>query len=186
MTLCWWCCHAFDNDPLHLPYKYDAKREKFETTGHFCSWGCMKAFTLDKYGTTHGGIICMNIVVMRKKMTGNLKGITKAPNRYALKCFGGTMSIDEFRSITSDTYPIVTMPDESYRLQIVGTKTVLQEMVQQPTSKPNIGITNPTDKMAAINNSSTHNEPLRLKRPKPLKRDQNNLESSLGIVRKKK
>ena len=126
--------------------------------------------------------MCMNIVAMRKKMTGNLKGITKAPNRYALKCFGGTMSIEEFRVVTSDTFPIVTMPDESYRLQFVGAKTVLQE----PASKPNMGITNSTDKMAAINNSNTHNEPLRLKRPKPLKRDQNNLESSLGIVRKKK
>ena len=142
----------------------------------------MKAFTLDRHGVNHGSIICMNIVAMRKKMTGNLKGITKAPNRYALKCFGGTMTIDEFRAITSDTYPIVTMPDESYRLQTVGAKTVLQE----PASKPNMGITNPTDKMAAINNSNTHNEPLRLKRPKPLKRDQNNLESTLGIVRKKK
>ena len=122
---------------------------------------------------------------MRRQMTNNLGRITKAPDRYALKAFGGTMTIEEFRSVTSDTFPVVTLPDESYRIQTVGTKTVLQEIVA-PAPKSHHQEINTTEKMSAIQNSTTHNEPLRLKRPKPLKRDQNNLESTLGIVRRKK
>ena len=122
----------------------------------------------------------MNILTMRKQMTNELGRVTKAPDRYALKAFGGTLSIEEFRKVSADDFPIVTLPNETYRIQTVGTpKTVLQEMVSRPQ-------VDTTDKMTAIQNSNTHNEPLRLKRPKPLKRDQNNLESTLGIVRKRK
>ena len=182
MTLCWWCCHEFPGETLHLPYKHDPLRNKFQTTGTFCSWGCMKSFALDRYGTNHGGIMCMNILSMRKQMTGELGRVTKAPDRYALKAFGGTMTIEEFRTVSADAFPLVNLPNESYRIQTVGTKTVLQEAI---SNKPSME-SNAVDKMAAIQSSSTYNEPLRLKRPKPLKRDQNNLESTLGIVRKKK
>ena len=184
MTLCWWCCHEFPGDAFHVPYKHDVKRNKFQTTGTFCSWGCMKSFALDRYGTTHGGIVCMNIVTMRKQMTGELGRVTKAPDRYALKVFGGTLTIDEFRNISADNFPIVNLPNETYRIQTIGNKTVLQEAVT--VASKSIVDSNTAEKMTAIQNSSTHNEPLRLKRPKPLKRDQNNLESTLGIVRKRK
>lgn len=124
----------------------------------------------------------MNILTMRKQMTNQLGRVTKAPDRYALKAFGGTLSIEEFRNVSVDTFPVVTLPNESYRIQTVGApKTVLQEVVA--TTKQRMDT---IDKMAAIQNSNTHNEPLRLKRPKPLKRDQNNLESTLGIVRRRK
>ena len=124
----------------------------------------------------------MNILAMRKQMTGELGRVTKAPDRYALNAFGGTMAIEEFRTVSADTFPIVNLPNESYRIQTVGTKTVLHDMVSSKQSIDN----NAVDKMAAIRGSSTYNEPLRLKRPKPLKRDQNNLESTLGIVRRRK
>lgn len=185
MTLCWWCCNGFEGDALHLPYKHDEMRNRFHTMGVFCSWGCMKTFTIDRYGLSRGGIICMNIHAMRKQMTGHLSRITKAPDRYSLKEFGGTMDIEEFRSVTADTFPVVTMPDESFRIQMVGNRPFETRDVTQTIQKQPIGY-NQDDKMAAIQNSSSHNEPLRLKRPKPLKRDQNNLESTLGIVRKRK
>lgn len=183
MTLCWWCCHEFECDPLHLPYKHDVMRNKFQTTGIFCSWGCMKSFALDRYGTTKGSIVCMNILTMRKQMTKELGRVTKAPDRYALKAFGGTLTIEEFRNISADNFPIVNLPNEVYKIQTVGVKTVLHEAATIPK---NINESNSSDKMSAIQNSNTHSEPLRLKRPKPLKRDQNNLESTLGIVRKRK
>ena len=43
------------------------------------------------------------------------------------------------------------------------------------------------NKLDSINNSTGHNEPLKLKRNKPLKRDtENNLEKTLGLFTKKK
>lgn len=163
-----------------MPYKYDDKLDRFYSTGHFCSWGCCKSFALDRYGTNRGGIVSQVIAMKRLKMNGGKSIFTaKAPSRYNLEMFGGTMTIEEFRNISKDDYPIFQMPNEVYKIPIIETKNC-------NISHPARISTRIQDKMDEINQSSTHNEPLRLKRPKPLKRDQNNLETSLGIVRTKK
>ena len=166
MAWCWWCCHEFDSEPLKLPYTYDPMRDRFCTMGHFCSWGCMKTFNIDKNGVNKGGIIGGNIVIMRKKLYGVIGSIRCAPNRFDLKEFGGTLTIEEFRagSVTD-----------------VGPKNIIINEV--PVEPLRIPMKNST-KLSEISNCSGTNEPLRLKRPKPLKRDENNLEKSLGIVRK--
>ena len=64
---CWWCCHDFDTTPLSMPVRHDERRNTFHTSGNFCSWSCMKSFAIDKHGLTKGGLICGNIVMMRKK-----------------------------------------------------------------------------------------------------------------------
>jgi hypothetical protein len=182
MVVCWWCCHPYEGKTVHMPYKYDEKLKKFYTTGNFCSWGCCKAFALDRYGTNKGSIVSQNIALMR--LTMNPKSVirtSKAPSRYLLQMFGGDMTIDEFRNISKDDFPTFQLPNEVYMLPLVQKKAV-------PTTVPNVtkGVNDLQSKIDEINQSSTHNEPLRLKRPKPLKRDQNNLETSLGIVRMKK
>src|SRR6056300_1725774 len=94
---CWWCCHTFTNEPLKLPYHYDYLRNKYVTEGHFCSWSCMKSYAIDKYGLNKGGIICGNIITMRKKMYNLIGSVVMAPKRYMLKMFGGPLTIEEFR-----------------------------------------------------------------------------------------
>jgi hypothetical protein len=182
MVLCWWCCHPFECEPFHMPYKYDDMRKKFYTTGIFCSWACTKAFALDKYGVNKGSIISQNIALYRKRSTDNLQPLTPAPNRYCLKCFGGTMDIDEFRNVSSDNYPRIREPNSIYLPCEVVTKSFIKEQ-QSTTTYKNSNIRDLRDKMSEINNSKTTTETLRLKRPKPLKRDKNNLESMLGITR---
>ena len=56
MSWCWWCCHAFDGEPLQMPRRHDPMRNKFTTQGHFCSWSCMKAFAVDKFGVNAGSV----------------------------------------------------------------------------------------------------------------------------------
>lgn len=46
---CWWCCHPFEGTALSMPHKHDERRNKFYTSGNFCSWSCMKTYTIDKY-----------------------------------------------------------------------------------------------------------------------------------------
>ena len=167
MTWCWWCCHEFTSEPLKLPFKYDPMRDQFCTMGHFCSWGCMKTFNLDKNGVNTGGIIGGNIVIMRKKLYGVIGSIQCAPYRFMLKEFGGTMSIEEFRAgSTIDVGPI--------------NNSSINAVPAPPLKIP----MKTSTKLSEISNSVGTNEPLRLKRIKPLKRDDNNLEKSLGIVRK--
>jgi hypothetical protein len=68
----------------------------------------MKSFAIDKYGCSRGGLICGNIVMMRKKMYNQIGSVKAAPNRFKLKEFGGEMTIEEFRenqTIDKDIVP---------------------------------------------------------------------------------
>ena len=169
---CWWCCHPFDGQALHLPHKYDDMRKRFETMGNFCSWGCMKTFNLDT-NKTRAGVIGGNIVLLHKAMYGHVKSIKCAPNRFALKEFGGTLSIEEFRDSTVKVQ--VNMPNELYRIQDV----IIRNEVKFSSLKEQ------DDKFQEISRSTSSNDTLKLKRQKPLKREENNLEKSMGITRKK-
>ena len=172
---CWWCCHSFNSPVLHLPYKHDELRKRFETMGNFCSWGCIKTFNMD-HNKTRGGIIGGNIVMLHKAMYGYVKPIKCAPNKYALKVFGGTLSIDEFRAFSNSNGVVqINMPDELYRKQDV----IIRSEVKFSSD------TNENDKIQKISGSVTTNDTLKLKRQKPLKREENNLEKSMGITRKK-
>ena len=112
-----------------------------------------------------------NIIIMRKKLYNTVERIQAAPNRFSLVQFGGTLTIEEFRKgSTVDTGTAVNP------VEVSNNDTI--EFVKR------VHIVNNT-KLDDISYSRGVNEPLRLKRPKPLKRDENNLEKTLGITRKK-
>lgn len=151
---CWWCCHPFEWDSLHFPYAF--KSNVFYTTGHFCSWECMKAYAIEKNKL----IECEFISLMRKRMEGKLHPTRRAPSRYVLQLFGGSVSIDEYRK----GVPIVVkIPGEIYQEVSVST-TVHQSSSQQQVP--------------------LKEGDLKLKREKPLERTKCKLETSLGIIRK--
>lgn len=161
---CWWCCHECKGTPLSMPYKHDEKRDTFMTSGTFCSWSCMKTYALDTYGINRGSIICGNMIMMRRKIFGKLGSIKPAPKRFRLVQFGGDMTIEQFReNLLVDTNP----PDD---------------IQTEPVPNICVPIVSNTSKMYEIKSASGKNESLRLKREKPLKRDQNNLESVLGLI----
>lgn len=158
---CWWCCHPFTDEPLQLPYSYDDRRRKFSTLGNFCSWSCMKSYALDKYGVNKGSIICGNITLMRKRLYGKLETIKRAPNRFTLKVFGGDLTIDAFR-------------------ENAVKDTIVVNKIQTEAVKDNtIPFISNAKKMNEIKNT---NDGLVLKRTRPLQRNQNSLESALGLV----
>ena len=169
---CWWCCHTFESTPLSMPYKHDERRNKFYTAGYFCSWSCMKTYTIDKYGCNRGGLICGNIVMMRKKLFGKIGTIKKAPHRNKLEVFGGNMSIEQFRENN--------VKDEEIPVDTINTEPVPEITI------PIVANISNEKRLQDINRSSGNNETLRLKREKPLKRNQNNLETVLGLVIKTK
>jgi hypothetical protein len=125
----------------------------------------MKAYNLER---PNNGRTTMNIMIMRRKMYNSFGNIHIAPSRFRLQVFGGPMTIEEFRANqTVDTCEKTPIKEEPYRSMVINMKT------------------DSDDKMAQIAQSSGKNEPLKLKRAKPLRRDVNNLETTLGITRKK-
>lgn len=89
------------------------------------------------------------------------------------------MDIEEFRKVGADNFPHLQMPDSLHIIPHVVTKTTV-EPARMATAR------DIKNKMEEINNSTTTTETLRLKRPKPLSRDKNNIESMLGITRTSK
>ena len=158
---CWWCCHPFPGPSLHYPYKYDDRRRHFSTTGYFCSWECIKSYAMDTAGA-RAGEVQMNIALMRKQANNNKYISTRpAPKRLALKMFGGTLSIEEFRASTSNVF--VTMPWETHIIPIVASVA--------STLTRTLPVDGPKDDLV-------------LRRTKPLARAKSSLEASLGITRK--
>ena len=124
----------------------------------------MKSFALDKYGVNRGGIVCGNIVMMRRRMYNQSGHVKPAPCRFRLNVFGGDMTIEEFRrNQTVDTHEKVDVKSKPYKDNVIP-------------------FVSNTKKMDEIKNASSNNNALKLKRNKPLKRNHNNLESALGLI----
>lgn len=149
---CWWCCHPFEWESLHFPYTF--KSNIFYTTGHFCSWECMKAYAIDREKLEQ----CEYITLMRKRMEGKVVHTRKAPNKFSLEMFGGTMNINDFRIGKPH---VIKIPGEVFQ-----SHTVIQDV---------------TNKDSVLCSGGDN---LKLKREKPLERSKGKLETSLGIIRK--
>ena len=107
---CWWCCHNFDTVPLGMPVYYNHKIKKFSVRGVFCSFSCMLS-----YSNNTTGIIPKKYLInyLYKKLTG-VFGINfkEAPSKYTLKEFGGLLSIEEFRKLSTEnkSYKMIEYP----------------------------------------------------------------------------
>ena len=105
-TLCWHCCHDHGDHPIPMPLDYDERRRTYKVLGTFCSFACMTAYCRDSKMHAAMGKRGMAIFQLWREMTKSTSPkIPRAPPRQFLDVFGGTMSIDEFRSAsTSETY----------------------------------------------------------------------------------
>jgi len=111
--------------------------------------------------------------LMKMKACGRIESIWHAPKREALKCFGGKLSIEEFRSYGGKVEPpVVNWPFEKKYIPTIGLEH------RENSMSSNSG------KLKAIEDSSAVNDNFKLRREKPLARTTSKLESALGIVRK--
>jgi hypothetical protein len=106
--------------------------------------------------------------MMRRKLFDRISPIKKAPHRQRLQVFGGDLTIEQFR--------------ENNVIDVEKPKEISIEPLPQRV----IPIISNTKKLSDIKSASGKNETLRLKREKPLKRNDNNLETALGLIIKTK
>lgn len=182
--ICWWCVHDLPQRPcIHLPIKYDDKRKIFGTIGNFCSWACAKAYAINM-GSARAGEIQSFLALMRLQALGKHVPLWPAPKREALSCFGGTMTIDAFRSFGGRVEPPqVYYPYEKRFVPTIGCETASTRCT---TGSGAVSISSGGGRLKAIENSSSETDTLRLKRNKPLVRATSKLENALGIKRKGK
>jgi len=180
--VCWWCVHALPSgEPIHLPIKYETKLDRFSSIGNFCSWACAKAYALDMR-TSRSGEIQSFLAMMKRRATGKYTSTWPAPKREALKCFGGSMSIEEFRTYGDQVEP----PRVHYPFEKLYFASSITANGTTNVHASLGGAQKDAGKLRAIETAASETETLKLKRNKPLIRSASKLENALGIKRKEK
>jgi len=171
-TKCWWCKNCFNYPPVQLPEDY--YNETFFCIGHFCSFSCMKSYNLDK----NDSLLWKreSLINFLYYMTySEYKEIIPAPHWIILEEFGGNLSIEQFRensTINTKEYLILHPPLVSRQMQIEESYK-LNKLKEVSIDKVN-KIYSEIDSEYAI------------KRKNPIQSKQLNLETTMGLIKKKK
>ena len=171
-TKCWWCKNCFSSPPVQLPEDY--YNETFYCIGHFCSFSCMKSYNLD----INDSLLWKreSLINLLYYMTySEYKDINPAPNWITLEEFGGNLSIEQFREnsiINTKEYLVLHPPLVSRQMQIEESYK-LNKLKEVPIDKVN-KIYSEIDSDYAI------------KRKNPIQSKQLNLETTMGLIKKKK
>lgn len=104
---CWWCTEPFHGKIVHHPLRYlsGGRKQTFETHGCFCGFSCMLAFddaTSRSIGHTRPLVFDYISKVSTNISFTQASGLKLAPSRFILLKFGGTLTIEEFRSKSND------------------------------------------------------------------------------------
>lgn len=103
-----------------MPVDYDIKTDVYTVYGNYCSLECIKAYnahTNDSYKHNRFSLITQMYNLYEKN-------IQLAPPREALKCFGGKLTIDEFRKNNGIFSNINIPPLTKLALQTDGDKNL--------------------------------------------------------------
>lgn len=129
-TLCWNCCHKFDNNPVFLPINY--RNNNWIVRGYFCSFNCAKRFALENNVSLHF------LQLMHKQIYGTVK-IQTAPKKWVLHDFGGTIDIETYRQSTQQNEVCIKHTMEPILHQVQ--QTVISKIVMEQDTSTN-GILN--------------------------------------------
>jgi hypothetical protein len=116
---CYNCCHPFYNKPFTLPIDFEPSLRRYKVFGNFCSPNCAKRYALDDK------ILCNKVHIlsqMCREMYDASYKIKPAPSKFLLRCFGGKLSIEEYRNNFKE--------DNIYVVKPVNTKTLFLEIVE--------------------------------------------------------
>lgn len=103
---CYWCCHKFNTVPYGIPVKY--YKDKFHVFGCFCSLECAAAYNFNCNNSQDEVWERYNLINLLARSIGHNKRVKPAPDRLALKMFGGHMEIEDFRKF-SETQKVLNV-----------------------------------------------------------------------------
>jgi len=171
-TKCWWCRNIFTTPSVQLPE--DFYNDTFYCIGHFCSYNCMKSYNLDLNDSlSWKRESLMNLLYY--KTYSEYKEIVSAPHWMTLEEYGGSLSISKFRenSIMNNKEYIVLHPPLISRQMQIEESYKLSKLKEVPI-----------DKLNKI--YSEIESEYKIKRNKPIKSNQLNLETTMGLIKSKK
>lgn len=171
-TKCWWCRNTFNSPSVQLPEDY--YNNTFFCVGNFCSFNCMKSYNLDLNDSlSWKRESLMNLLYYQTY--SEYKNINPAPHWMTLEEYGGNLTIEQFREnflVNNKEYLVLHPPLISRQMQIEESYK-MSKLKEVPIDKVN-KIYSEIDSEYAI------------KRSKPVNSNQLNLETTMGLVKKKK
>ena len=95
--LCWHCAAPFDTPPLPIPLSFDQRTRQYVVEGNFCSLACCRGYLFERapFDAGHRQLLLKQMALVIYDQ--DLDSVVAAPPHTALKSFGGTLSLDEFR-----------------------------------------------------------------------------------------
>ena len=118
-SVCWWDGHEFDCPPVGCPCSHDERHNEFHLQGYFCSWACARAYGARYLSSSTSMMVPSYIkAILRAMGAANTDPPAAAPHWCVLKRFGGSMTIDEFRSLPqlseSKGIRLVVYPEQAH------------------------------------------------------------------------
>jgi hypothetical protein len=171
-TKCWWCKNCFSSPPVQLPEDY--YNETFFCIGHFCSFSCMKGYNLDINDSLLWKRESLINLLYYMTYSENLE-INHAPHWMTLEEFGGNLTIEQFREkscINTKDFLILHPPLVSRQMQIEESYK-LNKLKEVPIDQVN-------KIYSEIENDYV------IKRRNPIQSKQLNLETTMGLIKKKR
>ena len=171
-TKCWWCKNRFDSPAVQLPEDY--YNETFFCIGNFCSFNCMKSYNLDLNDSLSWKRESL-INLLYFLTYSEHKKIVPSPHWITLEEYGGSLTIEKFRenfTINTKEYLILHPPLISRQMQIEESYK-LNKLKEVP-------IDNVNKIYSEIDSEFT------IKRKNPIQSKQLNLETTMGLIKKKK
>lgn len=164
---CWWCCHQFENQPCFIPDKYI--NGTYHVFGCFCSFNCALAWNIDNndYKTWERTSLLLDLF---RKINGSSSVLKTADPRQCLKMFGGHMNIEMFRK----NFKYINHKNHV----ILPPMTSIVPLIEKTTQSNKLDLTH--NKIAQLSDVNK----LKLRRSKPLKKQQYSLEKTMGLVKK--
>lgn len=165
---CYWCCHRFDNAPYGIPVNF--VNDNFNVFGCFCSLECAAAynFKMNDYVDEMWERYNLLNLLFRRMNFGTV--VKAAPDRLALKMFGGYMDIEEFRVFFKSNKMVnVNFPPMSsltQQIEEVNEHEINNEFKYIPLDQERI---------------EKYKAKIMFKRVKPLIDNKNSIESSMNL-----
>jgi len=167
---CFWCCYAFSHRPVILPIRDTG--EYIEVTGNFCSPECATAYLFDIRQDSHTRWEQLSLLyrIYGSSCHGN---IHPAPSRMTLRLFGGSLSIEEYRSLLQSQKVLIDvhLPPMVSILATMDTKPI--DFYDSSLTKNVLDTVNERLQKAE--------EGLRLRRTKPLKAWESTLDACINF-----
>jgi len=167
---CFWCCHSFTHRPVVLPIRDTG--EHLEVSGNYCSPECATAYLFDMRQDSHTRWEQLALLyrVYGEACHGT---IHPAPPRTSLRLFGGSLSIEEYRTLI-----------HSHKVRIdvhlPPMVSILSTMDTKPIDFYDASLTKNVNETVKERLQKAE-EVLRLRRTKPLKAWESTLDACINL-----